>query len=80
MLIENGYSVDVLLSCSNQELTKFAAEKLPWISNVLSNLEDQVNKAVTSCFYAMNPVWFTTQELCYHLLTKIAVLPSKKVL
>ena len=27
LLIENGYPTDVLLSCSNQKLANFAAEK-----------------------------------------------------
>ena len=65
LLIENGYPADVLLSCINQKLANFAAEKtfdpekcpvylkLPWISNVSSKFENQINKAITSCFYAV---------------------------
>ena len=53
LLIENGYPVDVLLSCINQKLANFAAEKpsgpekcpvclkLPWIGNVSSKLSNQ---------------------------------------
>ena len=91
LLIENGYPADVLLSCINQKLANFAAEKkfgsekcpvylkLPWIGKNSSKFEYQISKAITSCFCAVKPVWFTTLELCYHLLKKIAFLPLKKV-
>ena len=51
LLIENGHSADVLLSCINQQIAKFAAEKpigpekcpvylkLPWIGNVSSKFK-----------------------------------------
>ena len=67
LLIENGYPTDDLLSCSNQKLANFAAEKtfgrekrpvylkLPWIGNVSSKFENQINKAITSCSYAVKP-------------------------
>ena len=67
LLIEIGYPAEVLLSCINQKLADFAAEKtfgpekcsiylkLPWIGNVSSKFENQINKAITSCFYAMKP-------------------------
>ena len=67
LLIENGYPTDVLLSCINQKLANFAAEKtfgpekcpvylkLPWIGNVSSKFENQINKAITSCFHAVKP-------------------------
>ena len=54
-------------SCINQKLANFAAEKtfgpeqclvylkLPWIGNVLSKFENQSNKVITSCFYAVKP-------------------------
>ena len=29
--------------------------KLPWIGNVSSKFENQINKAITSCFYAVKP-------------------------
>ena len=29
--------------------------KLPWIGNVSSKVENQINKAITSCFYAVKP-------------------------
>ena len=65
LLIENGYPADVLLSCINQKLANFVAEetsgpekrpvylKLPWIGNVSSKFENQINKAITCCFYAV---------------------------
>ena len=64
LLIENGYPIDVLLSCINQKLNNFAAEKtfgpekclvylkLPRIGNVSSKFENQINKLSTYCFYA----------------------------
>ena len=64
LLIESGYPADVLLSCINQTLANFAAEKtfgpgkcpvylrLPWIGNVLSKFENQISKAITSGYYA----------------------------
>ena len=91
LLSENGYPTDVLLSCSNQKLASFAAEKtfdpekcpiylkFPWIGTVLPKYENQSSKAIASCFYAVSPMWFTTQELCYNLLKEIAFLPPKKV-
>ena len=91
LLIDNGYPTDVLLSCINQKLASFAAGKpigpekcpvylkLPWIGNVSSKFENQISKAITSCYYAVKPVWFTTLGLCYHLQKKIAFLPLKKV-
>ena len=51
LLIENGYPTDILLSCINQKLANFAADKtfgpekcpvylkLPWIGNVSSSLK-----------------------------------------
>ena len=29
--------------------------KLPWIGNVSSKFENQINKAIISCFYAVKP-------------------------
>ena len=67
LLIENGYPADVPLSCINLKLANFAAEKpigpekcplflkLPWIGNVSSKFENQVSKAITSCYYAVKP-------------------------
>ena len=59
LLIENGYPTDVLLSCIYQKLANFTAEKtfgqFPWIGNVSSKFENQINKAITSCFYAVKP-------------------------
>ena len=81
LLIENGYPDDVLISCIKQKLANFAAEKpcgpekcpvylkLPWIGNVSSRFENQINKAITSCFYAVKP------RVVYN--TKV-MLPSAK--
>ena len=65
LLIEHGYPAGVLLSCFNQILANFAAEgtfgpekcpvylKLPWIGNGSSKFENQISKAITSCYYAV---------------------------
>ena len=65
LLIENGCPTDALLSCINQKLANFAAEKtfgpekcpvylkLPWIGNGSSKYENKINKAIASCFYAV---------------------------
>ena len=65
LLIENGYQTGVLLSCINRKLANSAAEKtfgpekcpvylkLPWIGNVSSTFENQINKAITPRFYAV---------------------------
>ena len=67
LLIKNGYPSYALLSCINQKLAKVAAEKpigpekcliylkWPWIGNVLSKFENQISKAITSCYYAVKP-------------------------
>ena len=81
LLIKNGYPADVLLSCINQKLANFAAgktfspEKCPvylklhWIGNVSSKFENQINKAITSCFYPVQlRVVYSTR----------AMLPSAK--
>ena len=81
LLIENGYPAFVLLSCINQKLANVAAEKpfgpekcpvylkLLWICNVSSEFEDQVSKAITSCYYAVMP--------CVVYNTRV-MLPSAK--
>ena len=81
LLIENGYPADVLLSCINQKLANFAAEKtfgpewcpvylkLPWIGTASSKFENQINKAIKSCFYAAKP-----RVVC----STRAMLPSAK--
>ena len=38
--------------------------KLPWIGNVSSKFENQINKAITSCFYAVKPrVVYSTRPM-----------------
>ena len=76
------YPADDLLSCINQKLANFAAEKtfdpekstvylkLPWIGNISSKFENQINKVITSCFYAVEPrVVYSTRVM----------LPSAKI-
>ena len=44
--------------------------KLPWIGNVSSKFENQINKVITSCFYAVKPrVVYSTR----------VILPSAKI-
>ena len=91
LLIENGYPADVLLSCINQKLANFGAEKtfgpetcpvylkLPWIGNVSSKFENQISKAITSCFYAMKPRVVYSTGVMLPSAKKSAFLPLKKV-
>ena len=81
LLIENGYPAVVLLSCINQKLANVAAEKpvgpekclvylkLFWVGNVSSEFEDQVSKAITSCYYAVKP--------CVVYNTRVMLLSAK---
>ena len=81
LLIDNGYPEAVLISCIKQKLANISSEKqfglekcpvylkLPWIANVSSKFENQINKAITSCFYAVKP------SVVYN--TKV-MLPSAK--
>ena len=81
LLIDIGYPADVLLSCINQTLANFAAEKrlypekypvylkLPWIGNVSSKFENQLSKAIKSCYFAVKP------RVVYNT---IVMLPSAK--
>ena len=67
LLIDKGYPEDVLVSCIKEKLANISSEKwfgpdkcpvflkLPWIGNVSSKFENQINKAITSCFYAVKP-------------------------
>ena len=90
-LIENGYLADVLIPCINQKLVNFTAEKpfslekcpvylkLSWIGNVSSKFENQINKANTSCFYAVKlQVVYNTRAMLPHA-KKFAFLSLKKV-
>ena len=91
LLIENEYPAVVLLSCINQKLANFAAEKpcgpekcpvylkLLWIGNVSSEFEDQVSKAITSCYYAVKPCVVYNTRVMLPSAKKIAFLPLKKV-
>ena len=72
-------------------LTKFAAEKmlgsekcpvylkLPWISNVSSKFENQINKGITSCFYAVKPCVVYSKRVMLQSTKKMAFLQPKKV-
>ena len=81
LLIENEYPANVLLSCINQKLANYAADKpigpekcpvylkLPCIGNFSSKFESQISKAITSCYCALKPrVFYNTR----------AMLPSAK--
>ena len=53
--------------------------KLPWIGNVSSKVENQINKASTSGFYALNTlVAYKTRALLPSAI-KIAFLPLEKL-
>ena len=82
LLMENGYPADVLLSCINQKLANFAAEKtlgpdrcsvylkLPWIGNVSPKFANPFSKAITSCLDAVKP------RVVYN--TRFMLLSAKK--
>ena len=91
LLIENGYPADVLLSCINQKVANFAAEKtfgpekcpvylkLPWIGNVSSKFENQINTAITSCFYAVKPHVVYSTRVMLPSAKKYSVPTTQKV-
>ena len=65
--IDNGYPEDVLVSCIEETLANISSEKQfgpekypvylewPWPGNVSSKFENQLNKAITSCFCVVKP-------------------------
>ena len=65
LLIDNGYPEDVLVSCIRTKLANLSSEKrfgpgpvylkLPWIGKVSLKFENQINKAIIYCFYAVKP-------------------------
>ena len=76
LLNENGYPEDVITACFKEKLANFTSEKpfgpekcpvflkLPWIGNVSSKFEKQINKAITCCFYTVKPrVVYTTRVM-----------------
>ena len=75
----------------HQSKTSFAAEKtfgpekcpvylkLPWIGIVSSKFENQINKAITFCFYAVKPRVVYNTRVMLPSAKKIAFLPLKKV-
>ena len=81
LLFDNGYP-DVILSCIEEKLAntfhqeKFGSEKcpvylkLPWTGNISSKFEKQINKAITSYFYAVEP------SVVYN--TKVMLISAKK--
>ena len=89
--LDNGYPEDVLVSCIKEKLANISLEKrfgpekcpvylkLPWIGNVSSKFENQITKAITSCFYAVKPRAVYNTRVMLPLLKKIAFLPLKKV-
>ena len=88
--IENECPADVLLSCSNKKLANVAAEKafgpekspvylkLPLIGNVSLKFENQINKAIISCFHAAKPSVVDNTRVELPSAKKIAFLPLKK--
>ena len=67
LLIDIGYPEDVIVSCIKERLANISSEKqfgsekcpvylkLPWLGNVSSKFGKKINKAITSCFYAVKP-------------------------
>ena len=91
LLIKNGYPTDVLLSCINQKVASFSAEKtfgpekfpvylkLGWIGSVSLKFENKNNKAITSFFYTAKPGMVYNTRVMLPSAKKIAFLPPKKV-
>ena len=71
LLIDNGYPEDILVSCTKEKLANISSEKQfgPEKYPVYPKFENQINKAITSCVYAVKP------RLVYN--TKV-MLPSAK--
>ena len=92
LLIDNGYPADVLLSCINQKLANFVAEKtfgpekcpaylkLLWIGNVSSKFENQINKAISSCLYAVKPRMVFNTRVVLPSAKEDVFLPLKRVM
>ena len=53
--------------------------KLPWIENVSSKFENQISKAITSCYYTVKPCVVYNTRVMLNLLKKIAFLPLTKI-
>jgi len=91
LLIKNGYPADVVLSCINHKLAKFAAEKsfgpekcevnlkFPWIGKVSSKYENQSSKAITPFRYALKPRLVYTTRVMLPSAENIAFLPVRNV-
>ena len=91
LLIENRYPTDFPLSCITPKLANFAAEKtfgpekcpvylkLPWICYVSSKFENQINKAITSYFYAVKPRVVYNTRLMLPSAKKDSVPTTQKV-
>ena len=77
--------------CINQKLANTAAEKtfgpekclvylkLPWIGTVSSKFENQINEAITSCFYSVKPSVVYSTRVMLPSTKMTAFLPLKKV-
>ena len=52
--------------------------KLPWIGNFSSKFENQISKAIKSCFYAVKPRVVYNTRVMLPSAKKIAFLPLKK--
>ena len=67
LVSDNGYPEDVLVLSIKEKLANISSEKqfgpekcpvylqLSWLGNVSSKVENQLNKAITSCFYDVKP-------------------------
>ena len=53
--------------------------KLPWIGNASSKFENQINKAITSCFFAVKPRVVYSTRVMLPSAKKVAFLPPKKI-
>ena len=52
---------------------------LPWIGNVSSKFENQINKAITSCFYAVKPRVVYSTRVMLPSAKKDSVPTTRKV-
>ena len=91
LLIDNGHLEDVLVSCGKENLANILSGKwfgpgkcpvylkLSWIGNFSSKFENQITKAITSCFYAVKPCAGYNTRVMLPSAKKIVFLPLKRV-
>ena len=85
-IIRGGYTFLVPSKLANFTAEKtLSPEKCPvhltlhWIGNVSSKFENQINKAIKSCFYAVIPRVAYITRVILPSAKKIALLPLRKV-